>query len=377
VALTLQSYGIEASQFTKAYALRDGLSRRTPDLVFLAFSGAETDVMESLRALAERTYRGPIQPIVATGQVVPEAFRQMAERNGLRVLPVLAKPMDRAAIGKVIREHGLDGSPTSAESIRLEDALAQNWLEFWYQPKIDLRKKLLSGVELFARVRHPDHGIIVPGAFIDDASENSLVELTERSLVHALRRGITFFSEFGVTFRVAVNVTLRALSKIPVEAIVREYRPKTMRWPGLVLDVAEEQISSDLSLSREMAAQVEACDLRLAIDGYGRGYLPLPLFQQIRFAEVKLDRSVVTDCATDRGYGAICKSMIDLAHNFEAAAVAVGVEKPADAHALFRMGCDLGQGHLFGQPMTEDRFIALLRQRAVMSRQGVLRAASA
>jgi EAL domain-containing protein (putative c-di-GMP-specific phosphodiesterase class I) len=103
----------------------------------------------------------------------------------------------------------------------------------------------------------------------------------------------------------------------------------------------------------------------------------LPLFQQIHFAELKLDRSVVADCATDKSYAAVCKSMIDLAHNFEATAVAVGVEKPADAHALFRMGCDLGQGHLFGQPMTEERFLGLLRQRAMMTRAGALKAASA
>jgi EAL domain len=256
LALTLQSYGIEANQFAKAYALRDGLSRRTPDLVFFALVPGQTEVTESLRALAERAYRGPIQPLVTAGQLEPEQLKQIGQRNGLRILPPLAKPLDRSAIGKVIREHGLDGSPTSSETISLDDALANDWLEFWYQPKIDLRKKLLSGVELFARVRHPEHGIIVPGAFMDDASERSLVELTERSLVHALRRSTTFFSEFGVTFRLAVNVTLRALGKVPVEKIVREYRPRTSRWPGLVLDVTEDQIGSDLSLSREIAAAI-------------------------------------------------------------------------------------------------------------------------
>jgi EAL domain-containing protein (putative c-di-GMP-specific phosphodiesterase class I) len=117
--------------------------------------------------------------------------------------------------------------------------------------------------------------------------------------------------------------------------------------------------------------------VRLAIDDFGRGYLPLTLFKQIRFAELKLDRSVVNDCAVDKTNAAICKSIIDLAHNFETTAVAVGVEKPADAHAMFRMGCDLGQGHLFGQAMAEERFLGLLRQRAAMARAGALRAASA
>ena len=376
LSLTLQSYGIEASQFSKPYALRDGLSRRTPDLVFFDIPHAPSEMMETLKALAERSYGGPIQPIVTPGRE-PVSLKQLADRNSLRILPALPKPMDRTAIGKVIREHGLDGSPTTSERISLDEALGKDWLEFWYQPKIDLRKKVLSGVELFARIRHPQHGIILPGAFMEDASERSLVELAERSLVHALRRGMNFFSEFGVTFRLAVNISITALSKVPVAAIMRENRPKIDDWAGVVLDVTADQLASDLALTREVAAEIEASDVRLAIDDFGRGYLPLTLFKQIRFAELKLDRSVVNDCAVDKTNAAICKSIIDLAHNFETTAVAVGVEKPADAHAMFRMGCDLGQGHLFGQAMAEERFLGLLRQRAAMARAGALRAASA
>ena len=88
----------------------------------------------------------------------------------------------------------------------------------------------------------------------------------------------------------------------------------------------------------------------------------------MRFAELKLDRSFVADCATDKGHAAICRTVIEFAHTFDAMAVAVGIEKPADAHALFRMGCDLGQGYLFAQPMAVDRFLMLLKQRATITR---------
>ena len=70
------------------------------------------------------------------------------------------------------------------------------------------------------------------------------------------------------------------------------------------------------------------------------------------------------DCGTDRTNAPLCKSVIDLAHNFGSAAVAVGIEKAADVLALTSMGCDLGQGYLLGQPMPEERLISLLRQRA-------------
>ena len=55
---------------------------------------------------------------------------------------------------------------------------------------------------------------------------------------------------------------------------------------------------------------------------------------------------------------------VDLAHNFGSVTAAVGIEKAADALALVSMGCDYGQGFLLGQPMAEERFVSLLRQRA-------------
>jgi EAL domain-containing protein (putative c-di-GMP-specific phosphodiesterase class I) len=61
--------------------------------------------------------------------------------------------------------------------------------------------------------------------------------------------------------------------------------------------------------------------------------------------------------------------VIDLAHNFGSAAVAIGIEKAADALALTSMGCDYGQGFLLGQPMPEERFLSLLRQRATEHRR--------
>ena len=79
--------------------------------------------------------------------------------------------------------------------------------------------------------------------------------------------------------------------------------------------------------------------------------------------ELKLGRTFVHNCGTDKVNAPICKTIIDLAHNFGSVAVAIGIEKAADALALASMGCDLGQGFLLGQPMPQERFMSLLRQR--------------
>lgn len=367
VSLALQRYGIETALFSKAYALREALSRRTPDLVLLDVPPDPTDAFEQLRALAERSYRGPIQLMSSGEPAAIDALMRLGVRSGLRIMPVLQKPIDQAGIRKLVREHRLDGLPASSGQTSLDEALRNNWVEFWYQPKINLRKKQLAGIEVFARVRHPQHGVLLPAAFMEDATEKSLVELTEKSVIHALEAGVSF-SKIGIKFQLAVNVSMSALIKLPIRSMVGEYRPENGTWPSLILDVSEDQIASDPTLSREFSGHVRSCGIKLAIDDFGRGYLPLARLNEIAFTELKLDRSFVADCTTNKNQAALCKSVIDLAHNFDATAVAVGVEKALDAHNLFRLGCDLGQGYLFAQPMNQARFLKLLQQRAEMAR---------
>jgi EAL domain-containing protein (putative c-di-GMP-specific phosphodiesterase class I) len=130
-----------------------------------------------------------------------------------------------------------------------------------------------------------------------------------------------------------------------------------------VIDIPEEEIISDLALATETAKTLAPLNVRLAIDEFGRGHSVLARLKESPFAELKLDRAFVIDCGTNKVNAPLCKTVIDLAHNFGVVAVAIGVEKASDAVALVSMGCDYGQGFLFGQPMPEERFISLLRQR--------------
>ena len=279
------------------------------------------------------------------------------------MLPVLKKPFETDAIVKILNDMQLGLPPAMAARIALDEALDNQWIEFWYQPKIDLRKKQLAGAELYARARHPQHGMVLPGAFMPGASEASVERLSEMALLSALKAGLSF-SKLGINLRLTVNIPVETLVKLPVEDMVRAHRPRLDRWPGLIIDVPEEQIVTDLALAVELTKRLERYNVRLAIDDFGRGYSSLARLGELPFAELKLDRTFVADCGTDKVNAPLCKTVIDLAHNFGRVAVAMGIEKAADAVALVSMGCDYGQGFLLGQPMPEERFVSLLRQRA-------------
>ena len=236
--------------------------------------------------------------------------------------------------------------------------------------EIDLRKKQLAGSEAFARARHPVHGVLTSAAFIPGAQELSVITLSERALADSLRAGLSF-AKLGLTLRMAVNVPVNALVKLPVADIVEQYRSQYKKWPGLIIDVTEEQIISDLKLAREINRQLSPLNVKLAIDNFGRGYSSLARQRELPFAELKLDRSFVAGCGSDKVNAPLCKTVIAFAHNFGCKTVAIGVEKATDAAALISMGCDYGQGFLLGQPMPEERFLSLLRQRAAARKQTV------
>ena len=167
-----------------------------------------------------------------------------------------------------------------------------------------------------------------------------------------------------MNLRIALNISIAALVKLPVGDIVQAHHSEAENWPGLILDLTEEQIVKEISLACDMSEKLAPHNVRLAIDDFGRAYSALTKVKDLPFAEMKLDRSFVTDCGTDKVNAPICKTVIDLAHSFGALAVGIGIEKASELTALVSMGCDLGQGFLLGQPMPSERFISLLKQRA-------------
>jgi EAL domain-containing protein (putative c-di-GMP-specific phosphodiesterase class I) len=366
VSLILQGSGVDTIEFVDGASFRSTPIARLPDMVFLNVNLEVQDAVASIETLTKAGFTGAVQLISSRGSAVLDNVKQAGEQMKLPMLPVLKKPFETSAIQKVLSELKLGHGPApSGVKITLAEALKNNWVEFWYQPKIDLRRKQLAGAEAFARVCHPDHGVLLPGSFMPGADDASVHTLAERALVSALQSGLNL-SRFGVNLRIAINVPVKCLVTLPVDKIVREHRPSVDDWPGLMIDVTEDQIVTELKLANDLSKKLAEHHVRLAIDDFGKGYASLTKLKELPFAEMKLDRSFVVGCGTDKIHAPICKTVIDLAHSFGALAVGIGLEKASDASALVSMGCDLGQGFLFGQPMPEERFTALLKQRVMV-----------
>ena len=245
LSLILHGAGIDTEELPDGQAVRPALTQRQPKLVFLNIALESADAIECILALSRAAYTGAVQLMSNRGSAVLAHVKSIGEQHHLRMLPVLKKPFETSVVLKVLQELRLGDPPAVAGRIDLRDALRNRWIEFWYQPKIDLRKKQLIGVEAFSRARHPQNGVLEPSAFMPGASEGDLVTLSEQALDQALQASLNF-CKLGVNLRPAVNIPINALVKVPVADIVESHRGKFEKWPGLIIDVAEEQIVSDL-----------------------------------------------------------------------------------------------------------------------------------
>jgi EAL domain-containing protein (putative c-di-GMP-specific phosphodiesterase class I) len=245
--------------------------------------------------------------------------------------------------------------------VGLADILDRGWLELFYQPKIELKTKRLVGAEGLVRARHPTQGLLNPGVFLPGASESDMLRLTERVIITALQDWQACAAA-GIPLKLSVNVPVSALVKLPIAGILRQWRPRTSTWPGLIMEVTEDEIIHDLKIANEVADALREFNCTLALDDFGAGYSSLARLRQLPFSELKIDRSYVINCHVDRVNAGLCETIVELARRFGLKTVAEGIETPHESHKLQGIGCEIGQGYLFGKPMPKAQLIGIIRR---------------
>ena len=294
------------------------------------------------------------------------------------------EPADRGMSGEISKDDvfWVDKGNAGEPVFNLDEALAADRIDFWYQPTIDLRKKRLMGVEAFARFCAPDGRVVSAGELIKHASAESIVRLTENALVSALKTSVNL-CEIGVDVRLAINVSVDALRQIPIADLVRKYRPHGGKSLSLVFDISETQVVDHIDIIGEISGQMRRCGFSVAVDDVGgsvldalgrrevwdrsieRTFEAISKLRNVEISEMKLDRDLVRGCHSDGHKRDICAHIIKLTHSFGATAVGVGIEHQDELKTLQDLGCDVGQGYLFGRPMSEERFLMLLWDRGV------------
>jgi EAL domain-containing protein (putative c-di-GMP-specific phosphodiesterase class I)/FixJ family two-component response regulator len=380
VCKILSGLGISARKFIDAEHFLHDVSRSNPDLVILDLALGNTDAVEVIRQLETLKFNGKVLLTSGRDETMLSEIEQIGRTHSLYMLPSLRKPFRISDIKERLLaapEPQLAKTATGDEHrnareghprLRLEEALRKNWLELWYQPKIDLKSFTVCGAEALIRGRHPEHGTIEPGELLPPAGDPLYKPLS----FFVLRQTMTdwaVFADKGFPLKLSINVPASILNTPGFVDLARRLIPRDPGFPGVIIEVTEDEFIRNPEWMREVATQLKLYNAWISIDDFGTAYASLSRLTDLPFVELKLDRSFVSNCANDKLKYALCQTVVDLAHRFGASLCAEGVETAEDLRCLTKLGFDSAQGYFLAKPMLRDRFVAsfLTSQRAVVS----------
>ena len=215
---------------------------------------------------------------------------------------------------------------------------------------------------MLARWPHPTRGMVSPGEFIPIVEDLGLIGPMTEGL---LRRACRAAAGWPDHVTIACNVSPLHLRDPGLPAMVAGILHET-GFPAcrLEIEVTESALVGDLALARTLLDQLKALGVRLALDDFGTGYSSLRHLQVLPFDKLKIDASFVGAMGTNAESGKIVSAVVGLGHSLGLLTVAEGVETLETAALLRDLGCDVGQGWLFGRPASAEATDALLREKA-------------
>jgi diguanylate cyclase (GGDEF)-like protein len=233
----------------------------------------------------------------------------------------------------------------------LRHALERDELVLHYQPKVRLADDGISGLEALVRWQHPRRGLLSPTEFLPAAEQSGLIEPLTAWVLRRALEDQSGWTALGQQWPVAVNVSARNLEAPGFPRVVAALLAEHGTPPGrLLLEVTETALAGDAATAAGAIVELTALGVGVSVDDFGIGYTSLSQLRSVPVAEVKIDRSFVTDLDTDAPNQAIVRSVIALAHGLGLGVTAEGVETPAVSEWLTDAGCDDAQGYLFARP---------------------------
>lgn len=234
----------------------------------------------------------------------------------------------------------------------LKDAIINNQLHLVYQPQINYHTKKVIGVEALLRWNHPELGMIPPDVFIPLAEQSSnIIEIGEWVLDQACQQLRIWINGGMKDFRMAVNLSATQLHH---PDLLRQVQEKLSMYnlnpSSLELEVTETGLMEDIKAAAKNLRGLRDIGVLVAIDDFGTGYSSLSYLKTLSLDKIKIDKSFVQDMLDSEDNAIIVKTIIQLSKSLGMQVIAEGVETLEQERFIIELGCDEGQGYLYGRP---------------------------
>jgi diguanylate cyclase (GGDEF)-like protein/PAS domain S-box-containing protein len=274
-----------------------------------------------------------------------------------------AKAGGRAQVS-LFEPHMRDGLQRRASMVQLaRDAIRDDRIVPYYQPKLDLRTGAVTGFEALLRWRTPRGGIGTPASIEAAFEDLEVAAAISDRMIERVIGDMRGWLDKGVAFgSVAINASAAEFRRDTfAERLLEQMQEAKIPARFLQLEVTETVfLGRGAEYVHRALALLHARGVMIALDDFGTGYASLRHLKEFPVDKIKIDQSFVHGMASDPDDAAIIHAVINLGDSLGIRVVAEGIETEAQAHRLIELGCEYGQGFLFSKAVSARRVPALV-----------------
>ena len=240
----------------------------------------------------------------------------------------------------------------------LRDALANDEFMPYFQPLVRLSDRSVVGYEALLRWQHPQRGVLAPGDFLQVAEDSGLIEAIDWQMFRISLKCSRQLVTEGTY--VTLNVSPRLFQQEGFEkkllGLVHEldFHPERLR-----VEVTEGTLLKDPEAMVGVLERLREAGIEAALDDFGTGYSSLGHVHRFPLKMIKIDRSFISPFAAGVAprSAAVIEAILALGHSLGVQIVAEGIETEYQGEVLTSMGCDFGQGYLYGRPQPVSHWL--------------------
>jgi diguanylate cyclase (GGDEF)-like protein/PAS domain S-box-containing protein len=240
----------------------------------------------------------------------------------------------------------------------LKRALKNEEFLVYYQPQIDFRTGRILGVEALLRWNHPEKGIVAPSEFIPVLERIGMIAATDQWVLHKVCEQLRSWQAEGLFLNASVNLSAQELNSERIIRVIREALNRTgLHGSYLEIELTESEIMGNVQQASEILRTLSDWGIRIALDDFGKGYSCMSYLQQLPISIIKIDKEFVDGLPGREDSVTLVQTIVAMAHNLGKKALAEGVESESQARILRELGCDYGQGFLWGRPRPHEYLV--------------------
>ncbi|MED4254000.1 EAL domain-containing protein [Priestia megaterium] len=242
---------------------------------------------------------------------------------------------------------------------RLRKAIQKGNIDVYYQPKIEAKRNVITGVEALVRWNDVELGFVSPEAFIPIAEEAGLIQyLWEVVMKKACSQVSEWNKVSDEKMTLAVNFSPRQFQD-PVVLVneIKHFLSLHRFDPAwFEMEITESTLLMNAEETIKTLHLLKKYGISISIDDFGTGYSSLSYLKKLPIDCLKIDRSFIQDIQEDYSNSEIAQAIISLSQSLKLEVIAEGVEEEYQKAFLMKNGCDHMQGYLFSKPLSAEDF---------------------